>query len=240
MMYFAVFVLLSLFILIHEFGHFYIAKRAGIPIARFSVGIGPALWSYEFGGTEYRLSAIPIGGYVMVDLQSDDSFFKVDASKRIAFALGGPAANLLAACAAFGAFNCVTQGASLYGLFIAPIEQTGHALATIMINVPQLFLNTGQVSGVVGLVAQGGDFVAGSLVRALQLSVVLNLNLAVVNMLPIPPLDGGKVVLYALEKLNGGLARLHIPLSAAGWILILGTLAYVTLQDVRRIIVGFV
>ncbi len=240
MMYLAVFVLLSFFILVHEFGHFYVAKRAGIPISRFSVGVGPALLSRTFAGTEYRLSAVPIGGYVMLDLQSNDGFFDLPISKRIAFALGGPAANLLAACAAFAAFNCATQGASLYGIFIAPIEQTGHALATVMVTIPQIVLNTGQLSGVVGLVAEGGDFVAGSLVRALQLSVVVNLNLAVINMLPIPPLDGGKVVLYLLEKMHAGLARLHVPLSAAGWILVLGALAYITLQDIRRLIIGFV
>lgn len=57
-------VVLSTLILIHEFGHFLVAKRCGVRVECFSLGFGPRLWSRAFGGTEYRLSAVPLGGYV--------------------------------------------------------------------------------------------------------------------------------------------------------------------------------
>jgi regulator of sigma E protease len=66
---------------------------------------------------------------------------------------------------------------------------------------------------------------------------LLSLNLAVFNMLPVPALDGGKILLYLLEKLHHRLARLHIPLSIGGWVCILGLMIYATYLDVERYIV---
>ncbi len=54
---------LGILISLHEFGHFYAAKKLGVGVEAFSVGWGPVLWSKAYKGTEYRLSAIPIGGY---------------------------------------------------------------------------------------------------------------------------------------------------------------------------------
>jgi len=55
---------LSFLIFIHEAGHFLMAKRNGVRVEAFSLGMGPVFWRRTWGDTEYRLSAIPIGGYV--------------------------------------------------------------------------------------------------------------------------------------------------------------------------------
>ena len=57
-------VALSILVFVHELGHFLVAKRAGIKVERFSVGYPPKLISFQWGETEYCLSAIPFGGYV--------------------------------------------------------------------------------------------------------------------------------------------------------------------------------
>ena len=59
-----VFVFFSLTILIHEGGHFLAAKALGLRADVFSLGFGPVLWKRRWRGTEYRLSAVPFGGYV--------------------------------------------------------------------------------------------------------------------------------------------------------------------------------
>lgn len=56
--------LFSFAIFIHEFGHFIVAKFLGFKVEVFSIGFGPALWKKTIGGVEYRISAIPFGGYV--------------------------------------------------------------------------------------------------------------------------------------------------------------------------------
>ncbi|MCF7932943.1 MAG: RIP metalloprotease RseP [Acholeplasmataceae bacterium] len=57
-------IVLGTIILVHEFGHFYFAKRAGILCHEFSIGMGPALWQKRKGETVYSIRGIPIGGYV--------------------------------------------------------------------------------------------------------------------------------------------------------------------------------
>jgi regulator of sigma E protease len=55
---------LGILILIHEWGHFIVARLSGVGVERFSIGFGPVLWRYKGKETEYCLSAIPMGGYV--------------------------------------------------------------------------------------------------------------------------------------------------------------------------------
>ncbi|MCX5665951.1 MAG: RIP metalloprotease RseP [Candidatus Omnitrophica bacterium] len=57
-------VVLSVLVLVHEFGHFIAAKRIGVRVEKFSFGFGPKLFSIKRGDTEYLISAIPLGGYI--------------------------------------------------------------------------------------------------------------------------------------------------------------------------------
>jgi regulator of sigma E protease len=95
-------------IVIHEFGHFIVAKLLGIAVETFSVGFGPKLFGFKIGDTDYRLSAIPLGGYVkfrgenMEMLQgksegSIDEFLSHPKWKRFLVALAGPAFNIATA-----------------------------------------------------------------------------------------------------------------------------------------------
>lgn len=62
--------ILGILIIVHEFGHFVIAKRSGVTVERFSLGFGPVLLRKKKSGTEYTVSALPLGGYVK--LAGDD------------------------------------------------------------------------------------------------------------------------------------------------------------------------
>ena len=57
-------VVIGMLILIHEWGHFIVARLSGVGVERFSIGFGPVLWRFKGKETEYCLSAIPMGGYV--------------------------------------------------------------------------------------------------------------------------------------------------------------------------------
>ena len=58
--------LFALAIVIHEFGHFIVALKLGLRVEAFSLGFGPVLWRRKVNGVEYRISAIPLGGYVSI------------------------------------------------------------------------------------------------------------------------------------------------------------------------------
>ena len=98
---FAIFIL----VLVHEFGHFWVARRCGIKILKFSIGFGKALYTWlGKDGTEYILAAIPLGGYVkMLDTRETkvsvrEHKFAFDHKpiwQRFLVVLTGPLTNLL-------------------------------------------------------------------------------------------------------------------------------------------------
>lgn len=98
-------VAISILVAVHEFGHFWVARRLGIKVLRFSIGFGRPLWRRNGAdGTEYWLSAIPLGGYVkMLDEREGNvapedlprCFNRQPPSRRIAVLLAGPAFNFL-------------------------------------------------------------------------------------------------------------------------------------------------
>jgi regulator of sigma E protease len=235
MQYAAAFVIIGLVILIHEAGHFLAARIAGIPVKIFSVGFGPKLFSRSRGGTEFRISVFPVGGYLLPDIEDEKDYFALPIMKRIVFSAGGPAANIVAAILLLAAVRAA-QGGGAFDAAGGGIVDAMRALAAMAASIPRIFGSPESLSGVVGIVAQGGAFIAGDLLRALRFSALISLNLALINMLPFPVFDGGKMLLCAAEGLHPVLRRLHLPLSVAGWVLILFLMVYVTVIDIGRII----
>jgi regulator of sigma E protease len=105
-------VAISVLVSFHELGHFWVARKAGVKVLRFSVGFGKVLWSYQKNpeATEYVLSAIPLGGYVkMVDeregaVKEEDlpfAFNRQSLLARTAIVAAGPVFNLVLAVALF-------------------------------------------------------------------------------------------------------------------------------------------
>ena len=103
----------SLAIAIHEFGHFIVALKLGLKVERFSIGFGPAIWKKTINGVEYRLSWIPLGGYVSIpDVDPEGTKAlegekgkgdegtakrKIPAWKELLVAVAGPAMNIVLA-----------------------------------------------------------------------------------------------------------------------------------------------
>src|ERR1700752_2619390 len=68
---FSFLVVIGIIIFIHESGHFTMAKLFKIPVAVFSLGFGPRLFGFKFKETEYKVSAVPLGGYVKIHGMED-------------------------------------------------------------------------------------------------------------------------------------------------------------------------
>ena len=238
MSYVLVLTAISLLILVHEAGHFIAAKSVGIPIGRFSIGFGRRVWGFTRNNTEYRLCLIPCGGYVLPDIASDGEFFLLPLTKRVLFALGGPLANILGALLCLSLINMAQSGLSLDAAFLNPVREACRLVLQTCAVVPQLFGRPNEISGLVGIVAFGGKQVGTSIYRLLQLCVVLNVNLAVLNLLPIPPLDGGRIVMAILERGCTPFRRLEVPLAIGGWVALIALMLYATALDILRITQG--
>lgn len=108
-------VALGFLVLAHEWGHFIIARKSGITVHKFSIGFGPKLFGFKKGETEYRISLIPLGGYVQLygedplsEAKGDENLAKEIASSpkafsnkslraRMATVVGGPLMNIILA-----------------------------------------------------------------------------------------------------------------------------------------------
>src|SRR5437016_13303276 len=96
---------LSFMILIHEFGHYAVAKWLGVRVETFSIGFGKRLFGFRKGETDYRISAIPLGGYVKMsgenpmDARTDDpkEFLNHSRCHRFLVAIAGPLMNIFLA-----------------------------------------------------------------------------------------------------------------------------------------------
>ncbi len=124
--------LLALLILVgvHEFGHFWVARRCGVKVLRFSIGFGTPFFSrYDKHGTEFALAPIPLGGYVKmldrrdVDVAPEDEPFEFTQKpvlQRIAILAAGPMANFIFAIAAY--WFLFMAGESGYAPVVGKVE----------------------------------------------------------------------------------------------------------------------
>jgi len=104
-------VVLGILIFVHEAGHFLVARLFGVGVEKFSLGFGPRIFGKTVGRTDYRVSAIPLGGYVKMvgedpdsDLPPEDlpvSFTHKNVYKRMLIVAAGPVSNLLLAVLIF-------------------------------------------------------------------------------------------------------------------------------------------
>ena len=121
---------LAILVVVHEFGHFWVARRCGVKVLRFSIGFGPSLlrWRDRLG-TEYSIAALPLGGFVkMLDeregevpaTELDQAFNRKPVLQRIAVVSAGPLANFILAVAVY--WGLFTAGESGYAPVIGEIE----------------------------------------------------------------------------------------------------------------------
>lgn len=119
---FAFIVVLGVLIFVHEFGHFIVARFCGVGVEKFSLGFGPRIFGRKFGMTDYRVSAVPLGGYVKMVGEEPDadiseemlplSFTHKPVWKRFLIVAAGPGFNLFLAVIIFFFLNLFV------GLFI--------------------------------------------------------------------------------------------------------------------------
>ena len=130
-------ILLGVVIFVHELGHFLVAKWRGVRVLKFSLGFGPALVKWTRGETEYRLSWIPLGGYVQMagDTPGEDGsmpggqdeFLSHHWFGRLLIAAAGPAANLITAFLVMCSIGLVGVRYPDYKNQLGPVEEASQA-----------------------------------------------------------------------------------------------------------------
>lgn len=325
-------VLFLLLIVFHEFGHFIVAKKSGIKVNEFAVGMGPLIYSKEKGETKYSFRLVPIGGYCAMEGEEDESndprsFDNAPAFKRFLTILAGPVANLIIAVLVFtivgGISGVVTtkvsdfiedspakiagiekgdeisklngkeisdfteiskvvndfykdkdfekeinvevkrDGKDLYFKFKPKVEaenvyigiiparrtpgffeaialgfkETGRNIKMIFTILGRLFtgkLALGALSGPVGVLKELGNQAQSGLANLLYFLAYISVNLAVFNLLPIPALDGSKLLTSAIEMITGKKInkKLEEKITMVGFFILLGLILVVSIKDI--------
>ena len=232
-------VILGFLVLIHEAGHFLVARLCKIKVQEFAIGFGPIIWKKETKNTKYAVRLIPLGGFVNMlgeEEQSDEegSFSKASIPKRIAIVAAGGLVNIIFAILLYVILLWI-----ITGNFIVAIGSSGDLVIAMWDTIKLLF--TGGVSvdnlmgpiGISEVVAQ-----TSSLLDFLYIMALVSMSLGVTNLLPFPPLDGGKILIYIIEAIRRKPLKedFELGLQMLGFLVLITLSVYVAFNDVGRII----
>lgn len=199
---------LTLMVILHELGHLLAARALGVRVEEFTVGQGPSLLRARLGGTLFSLRLLtPFGGAVKLagihDPEETGAFAARAVWRRASIILAGPAVNLLLALL----FLWISFALELPPLpaFEAALRDAVEMTALLGGFAGDLLTGEGFFGPVPGLLedAVGADGGSWSTGRWLRLLALIGLYLGLFNLLPILPLDGGRLALLAAEALRG-------------------------------------
>lgn len=230
-------VMLGILVIIHEGGHFIAAKLCKIKVNEFSVGFGKGIWSKSIKGTKYSLRLIPLGGYVSMEGEEEHSdeegsFSKASFWKKLAVVLAGPIVNII-----FGLLIYFILVAIKYGVQVAAVN-TINFIGALFDSIRIIVTGGASMNDLAGPVGIANIVSKTSgIVDFIYLLSVISLSLGVTNLLPIPPLDGGKLLIYIIEAIKGKPLKEETTLriQMLGFIFIIGLSVFVMYNDVIRL-----
>lgn len=193
-------VALGILITVHEYGHFWVARKCGVKVEKFSIGFGKAIWrKVGKDGTEYVVAMIPLGGYVKMldervdtvpDEMLDQAFNRKNVWQRIAIVAAGPIANFI-----FAIF-------ALYAMYLIGVPSVKPVIDTTKANSPAGIIQLSEPQQIIA--------VSGQVVRNWE-----EVNLALVGHIGNEQVD---ITLAPLSRLEGvEVAGTTYPLDISQW-----------------------
>lgn len=204
--------LLGFLIIIHESGHYIVAKLCGIRVNQFSIGFGKKLFSKYKNGTEYELRLIPLGGFVDLEGEEENSekegsFRKASIPKRIAVILAGATVNIVFGILAYLILILVRYMIVNNGNFqeavIYSIKAVQELIQVMFQGIMELFsgnMTLNDMTGPVGISVMVSQ--TNGITEFIYLLSIISISLGVTNLLPLIPLDGGKAVILIIEGIR--------------------------------------
>ena len=251
----AVIVFFVILIVPHEFGHFITAKALGVKVNEFAFGMGPAIFQKQGKETLYSVRIFPIGGYCALEGENEDTgdpraFNSKPGWVKIIILSAGVIMNVITAFVImFGMFTVVRfMHMDSLPEGIGPLQIIVQSAADGAVSVGRMgmliidslkMLFTGgatldDISGPVGIVNAVNESASQGVLYYLVLTAIMCVNLAVINILPLPALDGGRILFVIIRKLTGKMisdeleSRIHM----IGMAMLLALIVMITFKDV--------
>lgn len=229
--------LLGFLILIHELGHFLVAKMFNVKIKQFAIGFGPTIWKKQSKETSYEIKAIPMGGFVNMlgeeePVDDERAYNKKSIPRRICILLAGGTVNII-----FGLLVCSIIASNILGIKDGLIF-TGQFLGATFEGIIQLFTGNVRAEQLVGIVGISDMVVqTNGLQDFAYMLAIISVSLGVTNLLPFPPLDGGKILLLIIEAIRRKPLKqnIEVGIQMLGFFLLIGLSIFVTYNDIIRL-----
>ena len=242
--------LLGFLILIHEGGHCIVAKLCKVKVNEFAIGFGKVIWQKQGKETKYSIRMIPLGGFCSMEGEeeasdSEGSFSKASVWKRIAIVVAGAAVNIIFGIIVYFVlvstvglqFADPTKDTFLNRIYYGS-QRTGAFIGSIFESIKMLFtggVKTDQMVGIVGIsevVVQ-----TSKIVDYIYLLAVISVSLGVTNLLPIPALDGGKILILLIEIIRRKPMKIETEakIQLIGFSILIALSLFVTYNDILRI-----
>lgn len=231
--------ILGFLVLIHETGHFLVARLCKVKVKEFAIGFGPTIWQKQGKETKYALRLIPLGGFVSMEGEEErsdkeGSFSNSSVSKRIAIVVAGGLVNIVFAILVYIILMTImtenfSKALSATGAFAFSIVESLKLLFSGGVTVDQLMGPVG-ISEVVAQTSGIAEFI--------YILALISMSLGVTNLLPFPPLDGGKVVLLLIEGIRKKPLKesTEIKIQMLGFAILITLSILVTYNDVGRMV----
>lgn len=243
----AAIVIFGILVVVHEGGHFMTAKAVGVRVNEFSIGMGPLLFNKKRGETVYSLRLLPVGGYVALEGEDEESsderaFSNKPAWAKLLVLAAGPVMNFVFAvivltvllmsmgavsnvvdAVVLGFKNCVNMEIMIFDAFRDLLTGAG---------------SVDDVVGPVGIVDVVDKTAQAGVSNLILLTVVLSLNLGLFNILPFPALDGGRILFVIIRAVTGKAVsdELENKIHYAGILVLFGLMILITMKDIRTFI----
>jgi len=241
--------LLGFLVLIHEGGHFLVARLCKVNVLEFSIGFGPVILQKKPKETKYSLRAIPLGGYVRLEGEDEHSdcegsFSKASIPKRMAIVLAGGLTNIIFGLIVFFILGTViihsqkiddSIGNSMYLALI----KTKEFLFSMFESLKMLFIGKAKVDQFIGPVGISEVIAKTSGIQDyIYILSLISVSLGVTNLLPIPALDGGKILLLIIEAIRRKKLseKTEINIQLIGFAFLITISLYVAYNDILRIL----
>jgi regulator of sigma E protease len=222
----------------HELGHLLACRVFGIKVDSFNVGFGPSLITHKGVKNDWSLRAIPLGGYVSMDVESLE---KKHPWKRIVVSLAGPVFNLipimLLTFPILGVVATLSAGWGLYiDTIVAIVKSLGRSIDFFHLIPPD---PAHELAGIV----QSNDVLGevtkkdGLLITFILSLFALNVGLGIFNLIPLFPLDGGRIVVDTVSWVNNKWSTHKVTVVAKGvsTIILLWLIIVVNVGDIVKL-----
>lgn len=231
--------ILGFLVLIHETGHFIVARLSKVKVNEFAIGFGPVIWRREGKQTKYALRLIPLGGFVSMEGEEEPSleegsFSKASIPKRIAIVAAGGLVNII-----FALIIYIILMSVMTGSIGTAMTYTGDFAFSIVESLKLLFTGNVTINELMGPVGIS-EVVAqtNGIAEFIYILALISMSLGVTNLLPFPPLDGGKIVLLIIEGIRRKPLKqdTEIKIQMLGFALLITLSIVVTFNDIIRIV----